>query len=64
MGFLIVVGILLLGYFVVRYISKIVSMKCYECDTMMVVDGEPKPNWTRLICPKCGNTRFLIHNVH
>ena len=61
MEILIITVVLLLGYLALKKAVKNAGMKCVECEVIMEV-GEVKPNWTRLVCPRCGNTRFLMHN--
>lgn len=60
MEIFIITVVLFLGYLAVKAVAKSASMKCRKCNTVMEI-GEVKPNWTRLVCPKCGNTRFLMH---
>lgn len=61
MELLILIVVLFLGYLAVKAAVKNAGAKCGKCEVMMET-GEVKPNWTRLICPKCGVTRFIMHN--
>lgn len=60
--FIIIAIFLCLGSIALKLAAKNASMKCGKCDTMMEA-GEVSMNWTRLVCPKCGNIRFLTHGT-